>query len=87
MHYMYKLCHNDKCKINPCTHVAEAKYLGITLGSKLTFNKHIDVISKMGGSVLSQKNYATVNQQSNPKCIRCSYMYVRLILEYYTYQM
>ena len=32
--------------------VAEAKYLGITLDSKLTINKHVDVICKKANSVL-----------------------------------
>ena len=52
--------------------IAEAKYLGITLDSKLTFNKHVDVICKKANSVLFllRRNlcniYSIVILQSNP---------------------
>ena len=32
--------------------VAETKYLGITLDSKVTFNKHVDVIYRKDNSIL-----------------------------------
>ena len=61
--------------------VAEAKYLGITLDSKLTFNKHIDVICKKANSVLSLLRRNLRNSHPTIKS-QVYQMYVRPILEY-----
>ena len=63
----------------PC--VAEAKYLGITLDSKLTFNKHIDVTCKKANSVLSLLRRNLHNSQPAIKS-QVYQIYVRPILEY-----
>ena len=63
----------------PC--VAEAKYLGITLDSKLTFNKHIDVTCKKANSMLSLLRRNLHNSQPAIKS-QVYQIYVRPILEY-----
>ena len=61
--------------------VTEAKYLGVTLDSKLNFNKHTDVICKKANTMLSfiRRNLHTQLIHVKSHAYR---MYVRPILEY-----
>ena len=61
--------------------VTEAKYLGVTLDSKLNFNKHIDAICKKANTMLSfiRRNLHTQLTHVKSQVYR---MYIRPILEY-----
>ena len=61
--------------------VTEAKYLGVTLDSKLNFNKHIDAVCKKVNTMLSfiRRNLHTQLTHVKSQAYR---MYIRPILEY-----
>ena len=65
----------------PLQNVSEARYLGVTIDSKLSFNKHTDVICKKANSALAflRRNLLSCNVKIKSDAYL---MYVRPILEY-----
>ena len=61
--------------------VSHAKYLGVTLDSKMNFNKHITTICRKANSVLAllKRNLYHCNSQIRSQAY---FLYVRPILEY-----
>ena len=70
------ILYNSKLK-----QVIDAKYLGVIIDSKLSFNKHIDMTCKKANSTLSFLRRNLYHCQRNVK-IDAYHTYVRLILEY-----
>ena len=66
---------------NPLRIVNEAKYLGVLLDSKLSFNKHIETVCKKANGVLAflKRNLYNCNFQIRSQVYM---LYVRPILEY-----
>ena len=68
---------------NPLRIVNEAKYLGVLLDSKLSFNKHIETVYKKANGVLAflKRNLYNCNLQIRSQAY-IIYIYIRPILEY-----
>ena len=70
------ILYNSKLK-----QVTDAKYLGVIIDSKLSFNKHVDMICKKANSTLAFLRRNLYHCQRNVK-VNAYQTYVKPILEY-----